>query len=157
MLLVLAPTAASGQTTSHAQTRNKSTSRFQVEEATIEDVRRAIQQGRTTCKDVVQAYVDRARAHNGMCTQLVSATGASIPTAPGTLRAGLRLSFPTTTTPVSAVLPQFDQYRGAAIEFGRMESTKSDPKVQQQYGMIVGSANSGQVNALSTLNLRGER
>jgi len=38
-----------------------------------------------------------------------------------------------------------------------MEPTASDPSVQQQYGMTVGTPDSGQVNALGTLNLRGER
>jgi hypothetical protein len=38
-----------------------------------------------------------------------------------------------------------------------MEVTASDPAVQQQFGMIVGKANAGQLNALATLNLRGER
>src|SRR5262245_13504543 len=38
-----------------------------------------------------------------------------------------------------------------------MEPTASDPSVQQQYGMIVGIPNAGQVNALATLNIRGER
>ena len=31
------------------------------------------------------------------------------------------------------------------------------PRVQQQFGMIVGIPNAGQVNALATLNIRGER
>jgi Asp-tRNA(Asn)/Glu-tRNA(Gln) amidotransferase A subunit family amidase len=38
-----------------------------------------------------------------------------------------------------------------------MEPTASDPSVQQQYGMIVGIADAGQMNALATLNIRGER
>ena len=38
-----------------------------------------------------------------------------------------------------------------------MEDTASDPEVQQQYGMIVGIPDAGQVNALATLNIRGER
>ena len=38
-----------------------------------------------------------------------------------------------------------------------MEATASDPDVQQQFGMIVGMPNAGQVNALGTLNIRGER
>jgi Asp-tRNA(Asn)/Glu-tRNA(Gln) amidotransferase A subunit family amidase len=38
-----------------------------------------------------------------------------------------------------------------------MEATASDPSVQQQYGMIVGKPNAGQLNALATLNIRGER
>jgi len=38
-----------------------------------------------------------------------------------------------------------------------MESTASDAKVEQQYGMIVGKPNAGELNALATLNTRGER
>jgi Asp-tRNA(Asn)/Glu-tRNA(Gln) amidotransferase A subunit family amidase len=38
-----------------------------------------------------------------------------------------------------------------------MEPTASDPTVQAQFGMVAGVPNAGQVNALSTLNLRGER
>src|SRR6266516_5439261 len=38
-----------------------------------------------------------------------------------------------------------------------MEPTASDPEGQQQYGMTVGTPNSGKVNTLATFNLRGER
>ena len=38
-----------------------------------------------------------------------------------------------------------------------MEATASKPDVQQQFGMIAGIPRAGQVNALSTLNIRGER
>jgi Asp-tRNA(Asn)/Glu-tRNA(Gln) amidotransferase A subunit family amidase len=38
-----------------------------------------------------------------------------------------------------------------------MEPTASDPSVQQQYGMIFGIPNAGQLNALETINIRGER
>ena len=38
-----------------------------------------------------------------------------------------------------------------------MEATTSDPDVSQQFGMIVGKPDAGQVNALATLNIRGER
>ena len=38
-----------------------------------------------------------------------------------------------------------------------METTASDPSVHQQYGMVVGIPNAGQVNALEVLNIRGER
>ena len=38
-----------------------------------------------------------------------------------------------------------------------MEPTASDPAVQQQYGMIVGIPNAGQLRALGMLNVRGER
>ena len=131
--------------------------RFQVEEATIEDIHRAIQDGRTSCRGVVQAYVDRARAYNGACTRLVTLDGAPIAPAGGPVRAGAPVRFPTSTVPVSSVLPDFDRYRGMPLDLGRMEPTLSDPAVQAQYGMVAGVPDAGQVNALSTLNLRGER
>ena len=68
-----------------------------------------------------------------------------------------RLRFPTETVKASTVLPDLDKYKGPALEYGRMEATASDPDVQQQFGMIVGKPNAGQVNALATLNIRGER
>src|SRR6185436_11744067 len=43
------------------------------------------------------------------------------------------------------------------LEFGRMEANASKPDVQQQFGMIVGIPNAGQVNGIGTLNIRGER
>jgi amidase len=130
---------------------------FHVEEATIGDLHRAIQQGQTTCKAVVQAYVDRARAYNGICTELVTKDGAAIPAATGIVRAGAPLAFPTKTIPVSDVLPNVDQYAGLPLELGRMETTVSDPSVHQQFGMRIGMPDAGQVNALTTLNIRGER
>ena len=132
-------------------------SRFQVEEATIDDIQEAIQQGRTTCVEVVQAYVDRARAYNGMCTQLVTEDGEPITPGNGTVRTGVPLVFPATTMAVGEILPDYDDYDGLPVEFGRMEATQSDPDIQQQYGMVVGMDSAGQLNALSTLNLRGER
>src|SRR5688500_2555589 len=130
---------------------------FRIEEASISDMHRAIQAGQITCAGLVQAYIDRAKAYNGTCTALVTKDGAPIPPAVGSLRAGVPLTFPTQTVPVSKVLPDFDQYAGPPIEFGRMESTISDPSVKQQFGMRVGVPNAGQLNALSTLNIRGER
>jgi hypothetical protein len=38
-----------------------------------------------------------------------------------------------------------------------METTVSDPGVQQEWGMRVGLPNAGGVNAIETLNIRGER
>jgi Asp-tRNA(Asn)/Glu-tRNA(Gln) amidotransferase A subunit family amidase len=130
---------------------------FRVEEATIADVHRAIRQGETTCRAVVQTYIERAKAYNGTCTQLVTRDGASIAAGAGAMRAGLATSFPSSTTSVGSILPKFDEYTGPPIDFGRMESTRSDPTVYQQYGMVVGVHNAGQINALSTLNIRGER
>jgi amidase len=130
---------------------------FRIEEATIADVHRAIRAGQITCAGLVQAYISRAKAYNGVSDRLVTKDGAPIPAAPGTVRAGAPLKFPTETVAVSTLLPNYDQYTGAPIELGRMEATASDPAVQQQYGMTVGTPNSGQINALGTLNLRGER
>jgi len=130
---------------------------FHVEEATIADVHRAIQHGETTCKNIVETYIARARAYNGTCTQLVTRDGAPIAPGPGAVRAGSPVSFPSQTTGAAAVLPTFDEYAGPPIDFGRMEATSSDPAVRQQYGMVIGIKNAGQVNALSTLNIRGER
>jgi Asp-tRNA(Asn)/Glu-tRNA(Gln) amidotransferase A subunit family amidase len=75
----------------------------------------------------------------------------------GTVRAGAALRFPKQTVKASTILPDLDQYKGPPLEYGRMDPTASDPSVQQQYGMIVGIPNAGQVNALATLNIRGER
>ena len=130
---------------------------FHIQEATIEQIHQAIQDGQISCRGLVQAYVDRARAYNGACTQLVTLDGAPIAPANGPVRAGSALRFPTATVPVSGVFPDFDQYAGIPLDLGRMEPTISDPTVQAQFGMVVGIPNAGQLNALSTLNLRGER
>ncbi len=130
---------------------------FQVEEATIEGMHQAIRDGRTTCRGLVQAYVDRARAYNGACTRLVTLDGAPVAPASGPIRAGEPVQFPTATVPVSSILPDFDRYGGMPLDLGRMEPTLSDPSVHAQYGMVAGVPGAGQVNALSTLNLRGER
>ncbi len=133
------------------------TSRFSVEEATIADVHRAIQHGQTTCRAIVESYVERARAYNGVCTQLMTRDGMPVQAAAGPVRAGSRVTFPTSTTPIASVLPKIEEYSGTPLDFGRMEPTMSDPTVLQQYGMVAGIPNAGQINALSTLNIRGER
>ena len=123
--------------------------RFRLLEATIPDVHRAIREGQLTCRGLVQAYVNRAKAYNGTCNQLVTEDMAS------------------------TYLPSYDEYQAAVratadrpdsdpgktppIEFGRMEATASDPTVQQQFGMTVGIPNAGQVRALGMLNIRGQR
>ncbi|MBI4444300.1 MAG: amidase [Acidobacteria bacterium] len=131
--------------------------RFHLQETTIAGIHRAIQSRQITCKGLVQLYLDRAKAYNGVCTQLVTADGGPIPAATGPVRAGSPLTFPTSTFPASSMLPNLDQYFGPPIEYGRMEPTISDPTVQQQYGSVVGMPDAGQLNALETLNIRGER
>jgi Asp-tRNA(Asn)/Glu-tRNA(Gln) amidotransferase A subunit family amidase len=130
---------------------------FTAHESSIEDIHRGIRAGDFTCKQVVEAYLARARAYNGVCTKLVTADGAKAPKAQGTIRAGLPLKFPTDTVAIGKQVPDFDKYQGAKPDFGRMEPTVSNPAVQQQFGMVAGIPNAKQVNALETINLRGER
>ncbi len=130
---------------------------FRVEEASIKDIHDAIRAGRTTCQGVVQAYVERAKAYNGACTALVTKDGAPIPPSTGMMRAGAPLSYPTVTVSASTLFPDLWQYTGPPIELGRMEPSISDPSVQLQVGLRVGIPDAGQLNALETLNIRGER
>src|SRR5258705_1820988 len=130
---------------------------FRVDEATIEELHAAIPAGRTTCVAVVEQYIDRVRAYNGVASLLVTEDGAPVPEARGAVRAMAALPFPTDTVKASTILPDLHKYQGPALEYGRMEATASDPGVMQQYGMIVGKRDAGQLNALSTLNIRGER
>ena len=130
---------------------------FRLEEATIDELHEAIKTGQTTCVAVVQHYIERARAYNGVASVLVTKDGAPVRETTGTVRATAPLRFPTETVRASAILPDLDKYTGPPIEFGRMEPTASDPAVQQQYGMIAGKPDAGQLNALATLNIRGER
>lgn len=130
---------------------------FHVEEATIAEVHAAIQSGTATCQSIVQAYIDRARAYNGVCTKLVTADGARVRPAKGYVRNGAPLVFPTATVKASSLFPNLDQYKGLPLDYGRMEPTVSDPSAMAQMGMRVGIPNAGQINALETLNIRGER
>ena len=131
--------------------------KFHLEEATIEDIHEAIKSGEITCKGLVQAYLERAEAYNGACTRLITDKGSPIPAAKGAVRGGAPLRFPTSTVAASSLLPNLDQYTGPPLEFGRMEATASDPGVKQQYGMVAGVPNAGQLNAFETMNIRGER
>lgn len=130
---------------------------FQVEEATIESIQTAIKTGQTTCQQVVQAYIERAKAYNGVCTALVTPDGGKVKAVKGYVRAGSPLVFPTKTVKASKVFPTLGDYKGLPLDYGRMETTVSDPNAFAQMGMRVGMANAGQVNALETLNIRGER
>ncbi len=130
---------------------------FRLEEATIEALHAAITSGQTSCVAIVQYYLDRARAYNGVASRLVTTDGAPVPEVTGAVRAQAPLRFPTHTIKASTILPNLDKYTGPPLEFGRMEATASDPTVSQQFGMIAGIPNAGQLNALATLNIRGER
>src|SRR5712692_5051093 len=130
---------------------------FRLDEGTIDELHEAIRAGRMTCVAVVRHYIDRVRAFNGVASALVTQDGAPVPTATGAVRAMAPLRFPTQTVKASTILPDLDKYKGPPLEYGRMEPTASDPSVRQQFGMIVGVPHAGQVNALATLNIRGER
>ena len=130
---------------------------FRIDEATIDDLHAAIRAGRTTCVDVVQQSIARCRAFNGVASMLMTEDGLAVAPVPGVVRAQAALEFPTETVAASALLPDLALYQGPPLEFGRMEATAADPAVFQQFGMIVGRPDAGRVNALSTLNIRGER
>lgn len=131
--------------------------KFTLEEATIDSIHAGIKAGEVTCTQIVEAYINRARAYNGVCTKPVTADGGKIPAALGAVRAGSPLKFPTETVALNKIVPDFAKYKGLTPDYGRMEPTLSDPSVMQQYGMVVGVPNAKQINALETLNIRGER
>ena len=130
---------------------------FRLEEATIDELHAAIRAGDITCVQIVQHYLARARAYNGVASVLVTEDGGPVPPATGTQRAGAPLEFPRETVKASTLFPDLDRYAGPPLEYGRMEPTASDPSVRQQYGMIAGIPDGRRVNALATLNIRGER
>jgi len=130
---------------------------FQLEEASIDSIHTAIHSGATTCKQVVEGYIARARAYNGICSKLVTVDGAATKAVSGAIRGGAPIQFPTDTLAITKLVPNFDKYTGLKPDYGRMEPTMSDPSVYQQYGMVVGIPNAHQVNALESINIRGER
>jgi len=140
-----------------AQQGAKRPGEFHVEEASILDIQSAIKSGQTTCKQVVQTFINRARAYNGVCTALLTKDGAPISPTTGMMRAGSVLKYPTQTVAASTVFPNLDEYTGVPLELGTMVTSASDPGVQLQHGMRVGIPEAGQLNALETLNIRGER
>ena len=52
---------------------------FRLEEATIDDLHAAIRSGATTVVAVVQHYLARVRAYNGVASALVTQDGAPVP------------------------------------------------------------------------------
>jgi Asp-tRNA(Asn)/Glu-tRNA(Gln) amidotransferase A subunit family amidase len=75
----------------------------------------------------------------------------------GRIFGGTPVTYPTKTVALSSFAPDTDKWKGLPFEYGRMEPTLSDPSVQQQFGMRVGIFDAGGVNAIETLNIRGER
>jgi Asp-tRNA(Asn)/Glu-tRNA(Gln) amidotransferase A subunit family amidase len=142
------PQMAYGQTSSGG---------FSVVESTIGSMHEAIKAGKVTCAQVVQQYIDRSKAYNGVCTALVTKDGADIASVKGYVRNGTPISFPTKTVAASKIFPKLADYNGLPLDYGRMERTMSNPEAFAQMGMRVGIPDAGQVNALETFNIRGER
>src|SRR5690348_11518690 len=94
---------------------------FNVEEATIASTQKAIQDGKITCRGVVQAYINRIKAYNGTCTALVTPDGAPIKPGAGRILGGTTVKYPTQTVKASTFIPDLDKYQGLPIEYGRME------------------------------------
>jgi Asp-tRNA(Asn)/Glu-tRNA(Gln) amidotransferase A subunit family amidase len=110
--------------------------KFRLEEARIEDIHRAIKSGQITCAKLVQAYINRIRAYDGMCVAPVNPNDASDP---------------------QNFFPDVAKYTGTPLQPGAMKATISDPAKLQTYGYIRGVKNAGQLRSLSTVNIRGER
>src|SRR5688572_16755208 len=147
--IVLSLVVVGGDRVHTQQSASSQTFQFHLLEATIADVHRGIQDGQLTCRALVQAYINRARAYNGTCNQLV--TEAMAP------RFLPNYGEYAAAVAATGSLAPGDPRKTPPIEFGRMEPTASDPAVQQQFGMTVGIPNAGQVRALGMINIRGER
>src|SRR5947208_15013115 len=96
---------------------------FRLEEATIDELHAAIRAGETTVVQVVEHYIARARAFNGVASRLVTEDGANVAESTGTIRAGTPLHFPTETVRASTLFPDLDKYQRPPLEFGRMKAT----------------------------------
>ena len=93
---------------------------FRLEEATIDDLHRAIRSGATTCVAVVRHYLARVHAYNGVASLLVTPDGAPVEEATGAVRGEAALRFPTRTVQAAALLPDLDSYQGPPLEYGRI-------------------------------------
>ena len=100
---------------------------FELVEASINDLHAAVKTGSVTVTQVVESYIARAKAFNGVSSMLVTADGASVHATTGVTRAGQELTFPTETIPVSDVLPDLNKYNGPALEFGRRRRQPQNP------------------------------
>ena len=98
---------------------------------------------------LVQAYVNRARAYNGTCNQLVTEDMA-----PKFLPNYAEYAAAVAAT---ACCPPATRARHRPSNSGGWKPTASDPGVQQQFGMTVGIPDAGQVRAIGMINMRGER
>jgi hypothetical protein len=103
----------------------EASAQFPLQEATIDSLHAAIRSGETTCKQVIEGYIARAKAYNGVCTVPVTADGAKISRVQGAVRAGAPVTFPTETVALTSIVPDFDKYTGYKPDYGRMEPIAS--------------------------------
>jgi amidase len=89
--------------------------KFRLEEARIEDIHRAIKSGQITCAKLVQAYINRIRAYDGMCVAPVNPNDASDP---------------------QNFFPDVAKYTGTPLQPGAMKATISDPAKLQTYAIF---------------------
>src|SRR5260370_40374535 len=82
--------------------------KFHLQEPTIDNVHRAIREGQITCRGLAQLYISRAKAYNGVADELVTKDGAPVTPAPGLIRVGSPLNFPTATIATSTLQHEFD-------------------------------------------------
>src|ERR1700722_12894390 len=78
---------------------------------------------RTPHNPLVQLYINRAKAYNGVVDELVTKDGAPILPAPWVVRAGFPLKFPTQTVAISALWnsteAKSEVLRGLSVRNGR--------------------------------------
>ena len=154
---LLAPASQSTAVRAGASARAAAQSTSRSRKPRSPDIQQAIKAGQTTCRQVVQAYIERPRPTTAPAPRWSRPTASRSRRRRARCARARRSRFPTQTVAVSTIFPNFSEYAGLPFELGRMEPTLSDPGVQQQWGMRVGIPNAGQLNALETLNIRGER
>ena len=130
---------------------------FEIEETTIAGMQQAIASGETTCRAVVEAYIERAKAYNGVCTALVTADGAAIAPAKGYVRAGKPLEFPTRTVAASSVFPDLASYKGCRSTSAAWNRRSPTRRSCSSKACASACPMRAEINALETLNIRGER
>jgi Asp-tRNA(Asn)/Glu-tRNA(Gln) amidotransferase A subunit family amidase len=104
----------------------KDDKKFEIVEATIEDIHDAIKTNQVTCEQLIHQYIDRIKAYNGQCVQ-----------------------------PAPDPLGELPGYTGP-LNDGFLAPSLSDPSRQLVYETIAPTG-AKQLNALITVNIRGER
>src|SRR5215471_20022858 len=104
---------------------------FRLEDATIDDLHAAIRAGEITCVQVVQRYLDRARAYNGVASVLVTEDGMPVDQARGVVRAGVPLAFPTETVAARTLFSDLTSTGGRPWRWGAMKARPRNRPVRR--------------------------